>query len=226
MTRREMSTESASLDAPDATILCTDTTTNKDRMYQYRIFAAAFSYPDDCFFDHFPDLLGDKQSIMAEYDRLFRAGVVWLYGAEHLVENEFQRANLLSDIMGFYTAFGLEPDKERPDSITCEMEFMYGLIFKADRISQGLVTDNPDKKINVCRDAEKKFFIEHLEPAAKLIAKKIISESKNIFYKQSAKELLTFLQSEKRHFKITTVKNGKQNKNDISSEKVKKRGNR
>jgi TorA maturation chaperone TorD len=215
MTQKEMSTESVLPDAPDAT-------TDRERMHQYRIFAAAFSYPDNCFFGYFPNLSADKQSLMAEYDRLFRAGVVWLYGAEHLVENEFQRANMLSDIMGFYTAFGLEPDKERPDSITCELEFMYGLIFKADRIRQGLITDNDDQKIDVCRDAEKKFFTEHLEPAAKLIAKKIISESNNSFYQKSAKELLAFLRSEKRHFNIVTVKNDKQNIADNSSEKTKK----
>ncbi|MHC4241937.1 MAG: TorD/DmsD family molecular chaperone [Planctomycetota bacterium] len=210
-----MSTESVLPDTSDAT-------TDKERMYQYRIFAAAFSYPDNSFFGYFPDLLDDKQSLMAEYDRLFRAGVVWLYGAEHLVENEFQRASILSDIMGFYTAFGLEPDKERPDSITCELEFMYGLIFKSDRINQCLITDNAGEKKDVCRDAEKKFFTEHLEPAANLIAKKIISESNNPFYKRSAKELLAFLRSEKRHFKIVTVKNGKQNKADNSSEKITK----
>ncbi|MHC4726124.1 MAG: TorD/DmsD family molecular chaperone [Planctomycetota bacterium] len=217
-----MSTESVSLDARDATTLRANTTIDRERMYQYRVLAIAFSYPDNYFFEHFPDLLGDEQSIKAEYDRLFRAGVVWLYGAEHLVENEFQRAKILSDIMGFYTAFGLEPDKERPDSITCELEFMYGLIFKAGRIRQGLITDNADEKINVCRDAEKKFFTEHLEPAANLIAKKIISESNNSFYKQSAKELLAFLRSEKKHFNIVVVKNRKQNKADNSSKKMKK----
>ncbi len=215
MTRMKMSTESV---LPDAS----EVTSDKERMHQYRIFATAFSYPDKSFFGNFPDLLGDKQSLMAEYDRLFRAGIVWLYGAEHLVENEFQRANILSDIMGFYTAFGLEPDKERPDSITCELEFMYGLIFKSDRINQGLITDNAAEKKDVCRDAEKKFFTKHLEPAANLIAKKIISESNNSFYKKSAKELLAFLRSEKRHFKIAAVKNGKQNKADNSSEKTKK----
>ncbi len=215
MTLREMSTESV---LPDAS----NTITDRERMHQYRILAAAFSYPDNIFFDHFPDLLGDKQSLMAEYDRLFRAGVVWLYGAEHLVENEFQRANILSDIMGFYMAFGLEPDKERPDSITCELEFMYGLIFKRDRVRQDLVADNAEEKVDVCQDAEKKFFTEHLEPAAKLIAKKIISESKNSFYKTSAEELLAFLQSEKKHLNIVTVKNGKQNKADNSSKKMKK----
>ncbi len=222
MTKKEMLKESALPDDSDTVVLSAEAKINRERMHQYRILAAAFSYPDNCFFDHFPDLSGDKQSIMAEYDRLFRAGIVWLYGAEHLAENEFQRANILSDIMGFYTAFGLEPDKERPDSITCELEFMYGLIFKADRISQGLITDNADEKIDVCRDAEKNFFTEHLEPAAKLIAKKIISESNNSFYKKSAKELLAFLRCEKKHFKIAAVKNGKQNKADNSSEKMKK----
>ena len=209
MTKKEMSKESALPDASDTAVLSTEAKINRERMCQYKILAAAFSYPDNTFFGHFQDLLGEKQSLMAEYDRLFRAGIVWLYGAEHLVENEFQRANILSDIMGFYTAFGLEPDKERPDSITCELEFMYGLIFKADRVHQDLVAENAGDKIDVCRDAEKKFFTEHLEPAAKLIAKKIISESKNSFYKKSAKELLAFLRSEKRQFEIVTVKNGK-----------------
>ncbi len=142
-----MSTESV---LPDTS----NTITERERMHQYRILAVAFSYPDNIFFDHFPDLTGDKQNIMAEYDRLFRAGVVWLYGAEHLAENEFQRANILSDIMGFYTAFGLEPDKERPDSITCQMEFMYGLILKRDRASQLGDDDQAKEKADVCLDAE------------------------------------------------------------------------
>jgi TorA maturation chaperone TorD len=148
--------------------------------------------------------------MMAEYDRLFRAGVVWLYGAEYLVKNEFQRANLLADIMGFYTAFGLEPDKERPDSITCEMEFMYALILKRNRAGQLPADDQAKEKIDVCFDAEKKFFIQHLEPAAVLIAKKIISKSNHSFYKKAARELLAFLEYERKHFNIVKVKNEKQ----------------
>ena len=159
-----------------------DTKLDDQRMRQYKTLAAAFSYPDDSFFAHFPDLTGDRQSLMAEYDRLFRTGTVWLYGAEYLVKNEFQRANILSDIMGFYTAFGLEPDKERPDSITCEMEFMNGLILKRNRAGQLPADDQSKEKIDICFDAEMKFFIQHLEPAAVLIAEKIISQSENCFY--------------------------------------------
>ncbi len=200
MTGKEMSTESALADNLEFSNLGIDTKNDDQRMRQYKTLAAAFSYPDDSFFAHFPDLMDDKQSLMAEYDRLFRAGKVWLYGAEYLVKNEFQRANILSDIMGFYTAFGVEPDKERPDSITCEMEFMYALILKRDRASQLPADDQAKEKIDVCLDAEKKFFIKHLEPAAVLIAEKIISESENCFYVNIAKDMLEFLASEREYF--------------------------
>ncbi len=195
-----MSTESALADNSELSNLDTDTKSNDKRMRQYKTLAAAFGYPDESFFVQFPALIDDKQSLMTEYDRLFRAGTVWLYGAEHLVKNEFQRANMLSDIMGFYTAFGLEPDKERPDSITCEMEFMYGLILKRVRANQLPADKQAKEKIDVCLDAEKKFFIEHLEPAAVLIAEKIISQSENCFYVNIAKDMLEFLASEREHF--------------------------
>lgn len=177
-----------------------------ERSSMYKAYAMAFSYPDDKFFGYFPDMVQEKAKIIAEYDQLFRAGAVWLYGAEHLSENEFQRANLLSDIMGFYTAFGAEPDKERPDSITCEMEFMDYLIFKRARASQGLVGENPEQKADICRDAERKFFMEHLEPAAQKIAENIISKAGHHFYVQKATELLEFLECERKHFGCEKVK--------------------
>ncbi len=197
-----MSTGSALPDNLELPGLGIDRKNDDRRMRQYKTLAAAFSYPDDSFFAHFPDLIDDRQSLMAEYDRLFRAGIVWLYGAEYLIKNEFQRANMLSDIMGFYTAFGLEPDKERPDSITCEMEFMYAIILKRDRAGQLSADDQAKEKTDVCLDAEKKFFIQHLEPAAVLIAEKIISQTENHFYVNIAKDMLEFLTSEREHFDL------------------------
>ena len=199
MTKKEMSTESALPDNSEFSNLAIDTKIDDQRMRQYKTLASAFSYPDDSFFVHFPDLTDEKRDLMAEYDSLFRTGKVWLYGAEHLVKNEFQRANMLSDIMGFYTAFGLEPDKERPDSITCEMEFMYGLILKRVRAGE-IGGDQAKEKMEVCLDSEKKFFVQHLEPAAVLIAEKIISQSENCFYVNIAKDVLEFLASEREHF--------------------------
>jgi TorA maturation chaperone TorD len=205
-----MSTESALADNSELSSLSIDTKNDDQRMRQYKTLAAAFGYPDDMFFAHFPDLTDEKEGMMAEYDRLFRAGKVWLYGAEYLVKNEFQRANTLSDIMGFYTAFGLEPNQERPDSITCEMEFMYGLILKRDRASHLPVDDQAKEKIAVCLDAEKKFFAQHLEPAVVLIAEKIISQSENSFYVNIAKDMLEFLVSEREHFGLMAATDIKQ----------------
>ena len=79
-------------------------------MLKYKMLAEAFSYPKE-------------EGLQLEYDRLFRQGEVWLYGLEYAIENEFQRAQGLADINGFYRAFGLETDKERPDSLVCELEF-------------------------------------------------------------------------------------------------------
>jgi TorA maturation chaperone TorD len=151
-----------------------------------------------------PELAEDRQSLVAEYDRLFRAGVVWLYGAEHLVKNEFQRANLLSDIMGFYTAFGLEPDLERPDSISCEMDFMHYLIFKRERLGRDAGADDAQDKADICRDAEKKFFVEHLEPEGTPIARGILAQTNHPFYKRAAEGVLEFLSCEREHFGLAS----------------------
>ncbi len=75
--------------------------TDTDRMARYAALAAAFSYPGPRLFQLWPEWAKDEHGLVTEYDRLFRAQSLWLYGAEHLVENEFQRARMLSDIMGF-----------------------------------------------------------------------------------------------------------------------------
>ena len=167
----------------------TGSASDKGRMARYKALAAAFSYPDDKFFGVFPDLLPRREEIVREYDRLFRTGGVWLYLAEHVAKSEFQRSNCLSDIMGFYRAFGLEPDSERPDALSMELEFMHYLIFKEMKA--------PDKgKAAICRDAEKKFFAEHLLPAAKKISGEIVVKTKDAFYREAAEELREFLDAE------------------------------
>lgn len=208
MINKEMSTDSVLHDtsAGAGAGLGTGQRTEAERMLRYSILARAFSYPDDTFFTYFPDYEPDKESIRAEYDRLFRAGEVWLYSAEYQAQNEFQRAKLLSDIMGFYMAFGLEPDKERPDAITCEMEFMHYLILKRDRIRRGLVEDNPEEKTDICRQAESKLFSEHLAPAAESIAEKIISKSSHPFYVRAAEDLVAFIEDERKLYGPTGVR--------------------
>lgn len=176
---------------------CTDSVSpDKERIPMYKIFAVAFSYPDDRLKDFFSFTAEEKKELISEYDRLFRASNIWLYGTEHVALNEFQRARYLSDIMGFYKAFGVEPDKDRPDSLNIELEFMQYLVFK--RLQA--LKNNSEENAFVCLDAQKKFFNEHLYPAAKKIAEAIISKSKNSFYVEISNIMLKFLESERKFF--------------------------
>lgn len=161
----------------------------KKRMLKYKTLSAAFSYPDEQFFAYFPQLSSQKETLQVEYDRLFRSRGVWLYGLEYLCENEFQRAQGLADINGFYRAFGVEPDKERPDALPTELEFMHYLILKQVRARD-------TQKALICFDAQKKFFTEHLYPAAGKIIENILTQAKECFYSETALSLREFLASE------------------------------
>lgn len=165
---------------------------DQERLLKYKALAVAFSYPDEDFFAFFPGLSCEREKLIAEYDRLFRAEAIWLYAAEHLSENEFQRVHHLADIMGFYRAFGLEPDKDRADSLACQLEFMHYLIYKAQRAMEF----EDKEKAAVCLEAQKKFLAEYLYPGLLKIRGAIISKDKDSFYAQAAQECLKFIESE------------------------------
>ena len=224
MTSKETCTESVSPDTRPGSTLSVD----QRRLMSYETLAAAFSYPDDGFSVNFPEFADQAESAKFEYDRLFRAGAVWLYGAEYLATNEFQRAALMSDIMGFYMAFGLEPDKERPDSVVCELEFMHYLIFKRQRLRMNTADDIAGEKLNICRDAERKFFAEHMEPVATHLANKVMAASGHAFYTQAAEELLVFLESERKHFGLANGANRQRRRSNATGgcPRKGKRGNR
>lgn len=182
---KEMSTESVSH--------------NKKRHLKYKMLSTAFSYPDDVFFDFFPQVLKERKKITAEYDLLFRSKEIWLYTTEYTAEGDFQKCNHLADIMGFYKAFGLELDRDRPDALFIEMEFMHYLIFKEMYALEKKLEDS-QKKASICFDAQKKFFNEYLYPGAKAIAEKIILLNEVGFYRDMVNEMIPFLEEEKKFF--------------------------
>lgn len=167
---------------------------NKKRMFQYKTLAVAFSYPDKKFFDFFPELSGEKDTFLREYDRLFRAKEIWLYGTEYISEHEFQRSNYLADISGFYKAFGVEIKSDRPDSLEAVLEFMHYLIYKE-------INAPSAEKARICIYAQRKFFNEYVSPMAKAIAEKVIAQTQDSFYRTIVLEMREFLAEEEKILK-------------------------
>lgn len=86
------------------------------------------------------------------------------YETEYDQAHIFQKAQALADIAGFYTAFGLQLSstfKDRPDHLSTELEFMHFLTLKE---LHALAGGQPQDRIEMCRDAQRKFLGDHLYP--------------------------------------------------------------
>ena len=168
-----------------------------ERMTRYKLLSVGLSYPDDNFLEVFPEMRPEMEELCIEYDSLFRAREIWLYSTEYADSNIFQKSKILSNIMGFYHAFGVEPQSDRPDSLSHELEFMHLLIYKTIHATQQNDTEEAREKASLCLDAQKKFFTEHLQKAATKIAEKIITHSEVGFYRENAMTMNDFIASEK-----------------------------
>jgi DMSO reductase family type II enzyme chaperone len=105
------------------------------------------------------------EGIENEYNRLFTAGadiLVPVYETEYAMDTIFAKTKELADLNGFYGAFGLQlgedSNRERPDHVSIEMEFVASLLIKeAYARNEGW-----NDKVNVCLDARKKFLKDHI----------------------------------------------------------------
>ncbi len=110
----------------------------------------------------------DYEELVAEHSRLFEPRSklqVPPYETEYTLAESPQHALSqpahLSDIAGFYKAFGLAISEERPDRvdhIATELEFMYVLALKESMAVEGDETEH----IEIVRDAQLKFMNDHL----------------------------------------------------------------
>jgi DMSO reductase family type II enzyme chaperone len=83
------------------------------------------------------------------------------YEAGYLGDALFREENVLADIAGFYRAFGLligSEERERPDHVTVELEFMHVLTLKEAiaRVHHG------PAEVGICRRAQRRFWRDHL----------------------------------------------------------------
>lgn len=112
----------------------------------------------------------DFPKFEAEYLRVFTHVITsdchpceTAYTATHL----FQQANKLSDLNGFYRAFGVTPGTERPDHISVEAEFMAYLAQKEARAAS---TGRPRRASAMYR-TQVAFLETHLGPWVRVFAK-------------------------------------------------------
>ena len=105
-------------------------------------------------------LAGDGELIMDEHMRFFT-----LKSSCSPYETDYYRSFLavfsaedMADIAGFYRAFGMDFNLERPDYIATELEFMH---LAAMREAEALYRHESEKAA-LCRQIEKKFLEEHL----------------------------------------------------------------
>jgi len=74
-------------------------------------------------------------------------------------QNIFQETQDLSDLAGFFRAFGLElAERERPDHISVELEFMYVLTYKEGYA----LLHHGGENARLCRIVQRKFMDDHL----------------------------------------------------------------
>lgn len=90
-----------------------------------------------------------------------------------------QEVQELADIRGFFSAFGVElEEKERPDHISVELEFMHLLTYKEAHAWIHHVPSNA----RLCRGAQRKFMHDHLGRWAGVFAERLRAKANGGFF--------------------------------------------
>ncbi len=178
----------------------------------YKLISIGFSYPDKARWDllenqyslgqelldgelltscnHFMESFSmNKERIddlKSDYLRLFDVGrEISPYETEYMKEKASRKPFELSDITGFYAAFGFGVSKdmqfkEAPDHISVELEFMAILVWKEAFAREEKQVEN----LRIVQDARMKFFKEHLAKWGFFFCRKISELEGDDFYKR------------------------------------------
>lgn len=117
----------------------------------------------------------------------------------------FYRSQRLSDIAGFYRAFGLEKSDrwtDREDHLGLMCEFMSLL---AQKQLYGLIQDHEPEQVDVTAQAEEDFFREHIAWWVGSFADKLRAETDSSYYENLGRFLASFLPMERHYFDMEPV---------------------
>lgn len=128
-------------------------------------------------------------------------GTVPPYETEYGHEALFQQPQELSDLMGFYNAFGLalkHGQRERPDHLSCECEF---LAFLALKEAYALEHQDPEMAAET-RKAQKLFLRDHVARFVPTFATRVGQHDVDGFYGKLAHLLLALVTLESRRLQV------------------------
>lgn len=109
--------------------------------------------------DNVINIIKSDENASAEYVRLFEMGAAPpCETAYTCAENMEHRTYELADIAGFYRAFNVKQSTGTPDHIKAELEFMALIMVKELLAHENSNTEAAE----ICRDARRKFYREHL----------------------------------------------------------------
>lgn len=80
------------------------------------------------------------------------------YETDYTSREVWRQSQELADLAGFYRAFGMEEQAERPDHVAVELEFMHLVTYKA---AWALIQDETEHAA-VCLEAAERFLADHL----------------------------------------------------------------
>jgi len=111
----------------------------------------------------------------------------------YTAQNIFQETQDLSDLAGFFRAFGLElAEHERSDHISVELEFMYVLAYKEGYA----LLHHGAEKARLCRVIQRKFLEDHLGRWAFRFAELLASKAEGDHLRAVAALTQAFLDQE------------------------------
>jgi nitrate reductase assembly molybdenum cofactor insertion protein NarJ len=140
----------------------------------------------------------DIELILSEYERLTSPQKNYFYECNYYAPSNAMEE--MADIAGFYKAFGVAPDRERPDYISSELEFMRLLTIKEAKA----LMNNEAANAEICLSAQKKFLNFHLGRWIKTLSQ--IADT-FAFYHILCSFLNTWIDAECGHLSVTPDKN-------------------
>lgn len=116
------------------------------------------------------------------------------YSAKHI----YQEVQDLADIGGFYTAFGIEVQGDRPDSLSAELEFCYLLALKEALAREQKLA----KEALTCREARRLFVHDHLGRWAENIGRRVEALAPDTVFAAAGRLLAAFVEDEIRTLRV------------------------